>query len=200
MTTHNQPNPTSIASVKQPHRSIRPANPTDLAYLIKLQKQWSNAVGFLPRAAFVRYIDEHRILCVFENGQHAGYLTWALRRDGMLHIPQVAIEAELLRTTLGTRLMHRIEKAAIAGSCSVLRLRSRSDLSANTFWPTVGFSLTATIARPTTRGLPLLEWTKNLLRSQDLATIFQNNGRPTRLYRRRPVPHVVHDHLECTDA
>lgn len=183
-----------------PRRSIRPARSTDLAYLVQLQKRWSNAVGFLPRVAFIRYIDEHKILLVSENGQPAGYLTWSIRRDGMLHIPQVAIEPELLRTTLGTRLIHRIEKAATAGSCSVVRLRSRSDLSANSFWPTVGFSLTATIARPTARGLPLLEWTKCLLRPQDLATIFASNGRPTRLYQRRPEPHVVHAHLEAQDA
>jgi hypothetical protein len=130
----------------------------------------------------------------------AGYLIWTFRKDGLVRLPQVAIEPELLRTTLGTRIMNRIEKAAIAGDCSIIRLRSRSDLNANTFWPALGFSLTATLARPSHRGLPLLEWTKQILPTTELARILTAGRRAERLYKRRKLPRVEQTHLESLDA
>lgn len=183
-----------------PHRSIRIAKQTDVSFIVQLQKTWSNNVGFLPKCAFERYIEARQILAVTENGDLAGYLIWTFRKDGLVRLPQVAIEPELLRTTLGTRLMHRIESAARAGDCSVIRLTSRSDLHANTFWPELGFILTATLARPSHRGLPLLEWTKQILPTTELARILTAGKRAQRLYKRRTAPRVAHDKLETLNA
>lgn len=183
-----------------PRRSIRPATTADLPFLVYLQSKWTNNLGFLPRPALQRYIDKHSILIVAENTQHAGYLAWSMRPDGIVLIPQVAITPELLRTTLGTRLLNRIAKAAINGHCSVLRLRSRSDLPANSFWPTQGFTTTAIIARPTARGLPIIEWTKLLLSPLDLANSLNGNGRQRRIFRNRPSPTIAHNDLESLDA
>ncbi len=184
----------------QPRRSIRIARQSDLSFILQLQKTWSNNVGFLPACAFERYIEARQILAVTEGGDLAGYLIWTFRKDGLVRLPQVAIEPELLRTTLGTRLMNRIESAARAGDCSVIRLTSRSDLHANTFWPELGFILTATLARPSNRGLPLLEWTKQILPTTELARILTAGKRAQRLYRRRTPPRVDERFLETMDA
>jgi len=182
------------------NRSIRPATPADLSFLEHLQAKWSNNLGFLPRPALQRYIDRHSVLIVNEHTQHAGYLAWCMRTDGVVTIPQVAIEPELLRTTLGTRLLNRIAKAATNGHCSVLRLRSRSDLPANSFWPTQGFAITAVIARPTTRGLPIIEWSRPLLSPTDIATALNPNVRTRKIFRQRPRPCLTHADLEAADA
>lgn len=182
------------------HRSVRVAKPADLAFVIDLQRRWSNNVGFLPKCTFERYIDSHQLLLINENDDSAGYLSWTFRKDGLIRIPQVAIHPDLLRGTLGTRIMNRIAAAGIAGNCSIIRLRCRSDLLANAFWPSLGFTLTATIARPSSRGLPLLEWTKQLLSTTELARVLTAGKRPQRLYKHSVIPHVSHQHLEHTDA
>ena len=147
----------------QPKRTITLATDRDIQYLVHLQKLWSNQVGFLPRCALQRYIDRQTTLLVKENGQHAGYLNWTLSRKGLLRFIQVAIDPPLLRTALGTRLVHHIEDAARRNRCSVIRFQCRTDLSANLAWQALGFTATAVYRPQTARNKPSLEWTKLLL-------------------------------------
>lgn len=144
-------------------RQIRMANIADLAYVEHLQNVWSNNIGFLPRAALRGSLERKQTLVVMENGSPAGYLNWCANKKGQVHVIQVAIDPELLRTTLGTKIMRTIERSAIKGDCSIIRLCSRSNLTANLMWPELGFSTTAIYQRNTRRGLPLIEWTKQLI-------------------------------------
>jgi len=175
-TNENPPFDASPASVGT--RSIRTGTTGDLNYLKALQKQWSANVGFLPAVALKRYLDAGQVLLIDEGGLEAGYLIWTFRPDGLVRIPQVAISPELLRTTLGTKAIHSIIRSARRTHCSVLRLKSRSDLPANRFWPNFGFKPTAAIARPTTRGLPLIEWTLQLTDAATIAHMLATGGRP----------------------
>ena len=196
MTTYriNMPENDEIqaSSASGPFRSIRPGHRTDHAFLVHLQKAWSANVGFLPATALLRYLDNGQVLVVEENGQLAGYLIWTFRPDGLVRLPQVAIEAELLRTTLGSRLMRRIVTAARKNHCSVVRLKSRSDIPANRFWPEFGFTATAVIARPTSRGLPLIEWTLQLADSATIADVMATGGKHFKIGKAPPptAPHV----------
>lgn len=158
-------------------RQIRMAKPSDLSFVEKLQTVWSNNLGFLPRAALRGSIEAKRILLVMENGQPAGYLSWCANRKGMLHIVQVAIDPVLLRTTLGTKIMRTIERSARVGDCSIIRLCSRSNLTANLMWPELGFKTTAVFQRNSRRGLPLIEWTKPLIDPSDAIQSVAFNGR-----------------------
>jgi GNAT superfamily N-acetyltransferase len=121
------------------------ATQKDLIYLSDLQKRWSNNVGWLPRAAHSDYIDRGHALRVDYNGTSAGYLIFSINRLGILTIPQVAIDPELLRTTLGTQVMRHAEEIAITSGCSIIRLRSRDNLTCNKVWPELGMIHTATI-------------------------------------------------------
>lgn len=179
--------------MRKNNRTVEPATPADLKYLIHLQKAWSNNVGFLPRCAFERYIDLRQILLVRENDAPAGYLIWTFRRDGVVRIPQVAVDFDLLRTTLGTKIVQHVKRAAIRGHCSILRLKSRSDLSANRFWPTVGFQPTAVITHPTHRGLPLLEWTAQLTDAATIAHTLATAGRPFKRSKHAVQPSLIFD-------
>lgn len=180
-------NPTIDASpASPPPRSIRRGQTSDLTYLCHLQKQWASNVGFLPNTALARYLRTDQVLIVDEGGDNAGYLIWTFRKDGLVRIPQVAISPELLRSTLGTRILNSIVRSARRHHCSILRLKSRSDLAANKFWPGFGFKPTAVIARPTTRGLPLIEWTLQLTDAATIAHMLATGGRPFKLGKTPP--------------
>lgn len=194
------PQTTSPASTLPAHRSVTLATPADLPFVVHLQKLWSNNLGFLPRVALAEYINSKQLLLVRENGQAAGYLNWTCTKAGMVRIPQVALEPELLRTTVGSKIMAHLKRAAVRGDCSVIRLTSRSDLPANLFWPTLGFNVTAVYANPTKRNLPLFEWTMPLL-SPDLITQGLMTGgkafRPMLRHRSKP---DIRSHLITADA
>jgi N-acetylglutamate synthase-like GNAT family acetyltransferase len=168
MTPENTPQTTSSTRGQTPTRTVRLAIPSDLTFLLDLQRHWSNNVGFLPRACFERYTNLGRILVVTENDTPAGYLSWTCTPSGLIRIPQVAVSPELLRTTIGTKLIRHVQRRAVQFHASVIRLTSRSDLSANEFWPTLGFRCTCIFTPCTTRNRPLLEWTLPLISADAL--------------------------------
>lgn len=181
--TENPPNSTSTASASRPYKNVHVATLSDLTFLLDLQRKWSNNVGFLPRACFERYIASHQILLVTENDTPAGYLSWTYSPSGLLRLPQVAVHPDLLRTTIGTKLMRHVIRAATRRGASLVRLTSRSDLPANEFWPEFGFRCTAILTPRTTRNRPLLEWSLPLI-SADAFTVATSRRR-----------HLLPDHL-----
>lgn len=171
---------TSSARDPNVKRQVRNATPADLAFLLDLQRKWSNNVGFLPRECFIRYTATRQILVVTENDCPAGYLSWTYSPSGLLRLPQVAVHPDLLRTTIGTKLLRHIMRAAQRHAASLIRLTSRSDLPANDFWPTLGFRCTAILTPRTTRNRPLLEWSLPLISSDALLTATSRTRRLTR--------------------
>ncbi len=168
------------------------ATDKQLKFIEHLQRTWSNEVGFLPRSAIKRYIQQRCVLLVEQNKQYAGYLLWQLTRKGLLRVVQLAVEPELLRERLGTDIMSYIETAAKKGSCSIVRLQTRIDINANIFFREVGFTTTAVFHRATTRNRPIIEWTKSLL---DPATLTDALIERRIKYKRRAKiiePSIVH--------
>ncbi len=172
--------------------SISLASDSDLTYVLHLQRTWSNQVGFLPKPALQRYIDNKATLLVQLNGQHAGYLSWQLTKKGLLRLIQLAIDPELLRGKLGTDIMNYIEKAARKGSCSIVRFCSRSDLDCNVFFAERQYQTTAIFQHPTARRRPLIEWTKCLINPSALAAaiVTRNSSHVRRA--QFTTPHVQH--------
>ena len=188
----NTENSTTECSTPKMNRTVRIAEPSDLPFVLDLQKRWSNNLGFLTKSALAEYIGTHQLLVVLENDQHAGYLNWTCTKTGLVRIPQVALEPELLRTTIGTKIISHLQRAAKRGHCSVIRLRSRSDLPANKFWPSLGFHITATFLNKTKRMLPLFEWTLPLLSPDDLSQGLLTHGKSFRpILRNRPAPDLL---------
>jgi len=179
-----------MTSMTKIRRTVVVGVPEDIKYVKDLQNRWTNNIGFLPACALERYLDRRQILIVRENDEPAGYLIWTFRKDGIVRIPQVAIEHELLRSTIGSKIMTHLRRAADRGHCSIIRLRSRSDLPANQFWPTLGFKPTSVVAHPTTRGLPLIEWTNQLMDAATIAHTLATAGKPFRRSRGAPAPCV----------
>lgn len=170
--------------------SIRIATLRDLSYVIKLQRIWSNQVGFLPKPALERYIENQSTLLVRLNNQHAGYLSWALSRKGLLRLNQLAIDPELLRGKLGTDIVHAVERAARKGSCSVVRFQTRIDLEANLFWADLGYTTTAIFQHPTARRKALVEWTKCLLNPATITEAIITRARKFKRRAQFPEPQI----------
>lgn len=173
----NAPETTSPARDRSHGRHVRQATSADLSFLLHLQRTWSNNVGFLPRACFERYTESGQILIVTENDTPCGYVSWTCSPSGLLRLPQVAVHPDVLRTTIGTKLVRHCIRAALHHRCSVVRLTSRSDLPANEFWPTLGFRCTAILTPRTTRNRPLLEWSLPLISANALTTATSRHRR-----------------------
>jgi len=145
------------------YRTIRTATPSDLKYLVHLQKRWSNDVGFLPRQALLDYLERRGALIITQNAEPCGYLLFRPSKRGIVRIPQVAIDPELLRSTAGTCLLSKLKHAATANGCFALRALSRTDTLAHLFFPAIGFTATAVLPAPSKRHMPVIEWTHSLL-------------------------------------
>lgn len=144
-------------------QAIKIAGTRDLNYLHHLQRKWGKNLGYLNLAALDTLLQSKCAWIINENSQHAGYLLLYPQKQGILKVVQVAIEPELLRTTLGTDLMETMIAAARNASSTTIRLNSRQDLTANLFWPTLGFTHSATSRSKNPQAPLMFEWTINLL-------------------------------------
>lgn len=163
-----------------PARAVYTATAADLNFVLDLQRRWSNALGFLPKCCHERYINAGQVLIVLDNGLRAGYLNYTVTPRGLVRLPQVAVDASLLRSAIGSLLMRQITTAARRGHCEAIRLTSRSDLGCNLFWPTAGFFFSCLTRPNSTRGYPLLEWTLPLYDPTEIALAFVKTARHKR--------------------
>lgn len=118
---------------------IRVATEADLNALIHLQEHWKADVGRLSRSAHGDHVRRGDTFLILHNDQEAGYLVAHCGLDKRTNILQVAVHADLLRTTLGTQLMTRVLHRSIGHHQLTISLRTRVDLPANLFWPEVGY-------------------------------------------------------------
>ena len=165
---------------QQQTRTVHIATEADLSFVLDLQRRWSNALGFLPRCCHERYIAAKHVLIVRENGLSAGFCNFTVTPRGLVRLPQVAVHHDLLRASIGSKLLAAITTAARRGHCEAIRLTSRSDLECNLFWPTAGFRFTCLTRPASTRGYPLLEWTLPLYDPTDVALAFVQKSRAGR--------------------
>lgn len=138
------------------------AKTADLSYVVKLQRVWSNAVGFVTRSGLRQKIQRDQVLVVRVGGLEAGYLLHGCARDGVLLCSQVAVAPEVLRSTLGTQLLVEMFSRAFRYDAGLIRLRCRRDLEANRVWPRLGFVRSAVIRRKSSRGVEVWEWSRGV--------------------------------------
>lgn len=150
------------ANNANPQDQITVATERDINVIIDLQERWRKDLGRLPRSAHGDHIKRGDTFLVTHNGQEAGYVVAHCGKDGRTNVLQVAVHHELLRSTLGTQLMDHIRRHAIAHNQLSIHLRTRIDLPANLFWPTINYYF-AGQARTRTRTRSLLNcWVQTL--------------------------------------
>lgn len=145
----NRPSPPQggfhLAPVTAPLSAVRTATPADLAYVVKLQKAYGDALGFIPRAALAYKIDRCRVHLALENGEPAGYLHHgSMAASPEVRIFQAAIQYDARRRHLGLALVDDLICRAIAADARAVSLRCLSQLDANDFWRAAGFRLQGT--------------------------------------------------------
>jgi ribosomal protein S18 acetylase RimI-like enzyme len=136
--------------VLPPSSLLRAATPSDLAYVVGLQKRNHEALGFIPRAALAEKIGLGRIRLAAENGDPAGYL-----HHGSLAVPEVrifqaAVQYDARRRHLGLALVADLVARARSAGAGGVSLRCLDYLDANDFWTAAGFRLLTT--EPGARG------------------------------------------------
>lgn len=142
-----------------PTNPITVATQSDLKTILWLQAKWKDDIGFLNRAAHGIRIGLGGTYLIAENGEPAGYVMTHPGEDGCCWVKQVAVHPDLLRSALGSQLLARIVADAQAGGLTMLRLRSRVDLPANAFWPTLGFQFVGQLFTRNRQRNTLNEWT-----------------------------------------
>lgn len=145
-----------------PDDYVRPATQDDLEAVIALQRHWRDDVSYVPRSAHREHIDRGDTTLVYRRGDPAGYVMAHAHTTGLAHIVQVAVHPDVLRSTLGSLLMHDVHARLTDKGARTIRLRSRIDLPANLFWPGFGYAVTGRYTARTKRAGELLEWTRLL--------------------------------------
>ncbi len=161
----NTDNATGVASEATPetrHASdIRAATSADLAFVKHLANRNSNAIGFVPTAGLLNYLDAGCITITNENDAEAGYILARPRVAGATYIRpivQAAVCFDARRRRHALSLVNDLARAAFISGQLLLQCWCREELEANDFWRAAGFIAVARRHAGTGRGKPCILW------------------------------------------
>jgi GNAT superfamily N-acetyltransferase len=175
--------------------SVVTFHPSLVEYAVGLQAKHSNELGFLPRAVFERGAENGQLFLGLLNGEPCGYILAGSGFQGVLRRWQVCIQYDARRRLYGAMLVAAVEKYGEDRGCWRSEVRCASDLEANAFWASVGYTLTGEEpcgearrprrshiniwTKPLHPAIPATEWANGRPR------IYQTNADRQRAYRDR---------------
>jgi len=125
--------------------SVRTGVATDILLIDKLQKENANAVGFIQKTIWDKYVfggERNFIVLICEaNNDAVGYV---LITPGMgvlryAKIQQIAVRNDARRLHYGTALLDVCRQFCETFNRAGFTLRCRTDLDSNKFWKALGF-------------------------------------------------------------
>lgn len=125
--------------------SVRTGVATDILLIDKLQKENANAVGFIQKTIWDKYVfggERNFVVLICEANQDAvGYV---LITPGMgvlryAKIQQIAVRNDARRLHYGTALLDVCRQFCETFNRAGFTLRCRTDLDSNKFWKALGF-------------------------------------------------------------
>jgi len=140
---------------------ITAVHPDDLAFELALAKRFTDAVGFIPREALEHYAALGGVIRARENGEPAGFMAATLsvkNHARTAQIYQAAIALDAQRRHHGLALLAAISDLARSRGSRTLQCWCASDLEANLFWHSAGFSQRGTRTGGTSRKRVHLLW------------------------------------------
>ena len=108
-----------------------------VSYIDSLQKKNAEALSFYPKQVFERESEKGRLFLGLLNNQPCGYI-YVGSKGPDVKCHQVCIQYDLRRRLYGAMLVGRME--AYAYGAYTITLRCGFDLSANSFWQSLGYS------------------------------------------------------------
>lgn len=125
---------------------VRNGTPSDIAFVDKMQKENSNAVGFIQRTIWDKYVfggeRNFFVLVCEKNGDMVGYtlVTSGKSFYDYVKIQQIAVREDARRLEYGSALVEVIRIFCKQYGRLGARLKCRIDLEANLFWSALGFT------------------------------------------------------------
>lgn len=116
-------------------------HPALVKYAVSLQAQNSNALGFLPACVFERGAEAGQLFLGLLNGEPCGYILAGSGYQGVLRRSQVCIQYDARRRLYGAMLVQTVEDYGESLGCWRSEVRCASELEANEFWASVGYTL-----------------------------------------------------------
>lgn len=127
--------------------TVRNATEIDIAFIDKLQRDNSYAVGFIQRTVWDDYVfGGKRNFVVFiceKNDDTVGYVlvTPGRAAGSYVRIQQIAVRDDARRLDYGSALVSVVRAFCEDYGRAGARLRCRADLESNSFWRALGFRL-----------------------------------------------------------
>lgn len=127
--------------------TVRTAVEADKAFIDKMQKDNSYAVGFIQSTVWDKYVfGGERNFVVFiaeKNDDMVGYVLLTPGRAAYSYakIQQIAVREDARRLDYGTALLAVVKEFCNTFSRMGVTLRCRIDLESNHFWRSLGFNL-----------------------------------------------------------
>jgi hypothetical protein len=140
---------------------VRVAVARDLPYILDLHKKNGDALGFLPRQAFEKRVEQKHVIVARENGEHCGYLL----TNGLTKNPKIThacIQYDARGRLHGFALVHRYIRELLPAGGEQLTLRCRDGLPSNDFWAEAGFTLLQLVPGGLSAGRMLNNWAIDL--------------------------------------
>lgn len=125
---------------------ILDAQVEDINYIDHLRAKESEALGFIPRIRYEMEITGERggdILIIKESTDIVGFAYVTYGAPLSAKIQQIAIQEDARRMERATALINEIAYRARTKGCAEIGCRCATDLEANTFWRTLGFTKVA---------------------------------------------------------
>jgi GNAT superfamily N-acetyltransferase len=119
-------------------------HPALVKYAVSLQAQNSNALGFLPACVFERGAEAGQLFLGLLNGEPCGYVLAESGYRGIMRCRQTCIRYDARRRLYGAMLVVAVEKYGEDLGCWRKVVRCASDLDANEFWRSMGYTLVGT--------------------------------------------------------
>jgi GNAT superfamily N-acetyltransferase len=124
--------------------TVRRASPDDLAPVKHLADQHRHELGFVLLPSLREQIDKGEMLVAVQAGQVVGFVDYHIRRDNQLTLYHIAVHPDWQRHGLGRMLLNSLETIARAKECGFILLKCPTDLDANEFYATQGYTLRET--------------------------------------------------------
>lgn len=154
--------------------TIETASENDISYIVRLQKKFSNQVGFVPKTAIQDHVRRMGYTICKVNGQHAAYILQSGGTIRPVHLIQVAVEEELWRNGIGTAMLDYVIQRSSNQNYPDITAYVREDLQANLYFTSRGFHEVRKRPGGSARGKLIIDY----VRSAD-DNLFQRNHNPT---------------------